>query len=174
MLPHPNAIQPQEAVPADAGPTRPADAGPTRPTRPAVGVSVAVAWSGRVLAVLRGRTPARGLWAFPGGRVELGETTEAAGRREVLEETGLDVEIEGLLDVRDRIERDPEGRVTAHWVVVVLAGRPMSEDREVAPADDAVDAGWFTPGQLEGRPCVADLPALARLALGAPDEQSRP
>lgn len=118
------------------------------PQRPIVGVGVVV-WRGdKVLLVRRGKEPNRGQWSIPGGAQHLGETVFQAGAREVLEETGLEVEVCGLVDVVDGIMTD-EGRVVYHYTLVdVVAESPRGE---AVAADDAAAVGWFT---------LADLPAL--------------
>ena len=74
-------------------------AGRKYPPRPVVGVGAIILRRGRVLLVQRGRAPGRGLWSLPGGAVEPGERLEDAVRREVREETGLEVVVERLVGV---------------------------------------------------------------------------
>jgi len=79
------------------------------PDRPIVGVGVVV-WRGdEFLLVKRGKEPKKGQWSIPGGAQQLGETVFAAATRDVKEETGLEVEICGLVDVVDGIMRDDKG-----------------------------------------------------------------
>ena len=116
------------------------------PDYPMVGVGVVVWKDEKVLLIQRGKPPRAGSWSLPGGRQELGETTREAGRREVLEETGLDVEIKGLIDVVDTINRDTDGRVRMQYTLVDywaewLAGEP-------AASTDAADARWVHPQEL--------------------------
>jgi ADP-ribose pyrophosphatase YjhB (NUDIX family) len=88
------------------------------PDRPIVGVGVVV-WRGdSFLLVRRGKEPNKGQWSIPGGAQHLGETVYAAAEREVLEETGLQVTVHGLVDVVDGIRRDSEGRVNYHYTLV--------------------------------------------------------
>lgn len=111
------------------------------PERPIVGVGVVV-WRGdRFLLVRRGKDPNKGQWSIPGGAQQLGETVYAAAAREVREETGLAVEVCGLVDVVDGIMRDDEGEVLYHYTLVdVLAESP--EGVPIA-ADDAAAVSWF-------------------------------
>ena len=88
------------------------------PRRPLIGVG-AVVWDGRsVLLEQRGQPPGEGSWSLPGGLVDVGETAEAAVRREVREECGIEVTVGPLLGVFEPIVRDPDGRVRYHYVVV--------------------------------------------------------
>ena len=111
------------------------------PERPIVGVGVVV-WRGdRFLLVRRGKDPNKGQWSIPGGAQQLGETVYAAAAREVWEETGLAVEVCGLVDVVDGIMRDDEGEVLYHYTLVdVLAESPEGEP---IAADDAAAVSWF-------------------------------
>lgn len=117
---------------------------PTSPVaRPVLGVSVLVRHEAKVLLVRRARPPSAGFWAFPGGRVELGEKLAAAAAREVLEETALHVEIGEAIDRAEIIRRDEGGGVEGHFVVIVFEGRYLGGT--VAAGDDAAEAAWLSP-----------------------------
>ncbi|MCC7353199.1 MAG: NUDIX hydrolase, partial [Anaerolineae bacterium] len=88
------------------------------PEAPLVGVGAVVIDNGKVLLVQRGQEPGKGTWGLPGGLVELGETAAEAVRREVVEETGLDVEPGPLVGIFEPITRDEEGRIRFHYIVV--------------------------------------------------------
>ncbi|MFC7343170.1 NUDIX hydrolase [Saccharopolyspora griseoalba] len=89
---------------------------------------------GRLLLVKRANEPGRGQWSLPGGRVEQGEGDHSAVRREVFEETGLDVTVGDLVG---RIER-PAPRGTYE----ILDYSCRSTEWEISPGDDAADAMW--------------------------------
>jgi mutator protein MutT len=110
------------------------------PVIPLVGVGAVVVSDSNVLLVKRGHEPAKGLWSIPGGLIELGETAEAAVRREVKEETGVDVEIERLLDVVDNIVYDDQGKIRFHYVLVEFVARPVTT--VARPSSDASDVKW--------------------------------
>jgi mutator protein MutT len=119
------------------------------PDRPFVGVGGIVVDEGRVLLVRRAREPLAGRWSLPGGLVELGETLAEAVRREVREETGLDVEVAGLVDVVDRVHRDGEGRIEYHYVLADYLCRPLGG--ALAAADDAAEVAWAMLDELAPR-----------------------
>lgn len=97
------------------------------PSRPVVGVgAVVLAEAGKVVLVKRAHEPLAGQWSLPGGMLELGETLEAGAAREILEETGLVVEVGPAIEVFDRILVDDEGRVRYHFVLVDYLCRPRS------------------------------------------------
>ena len=104
-----------------------------------IGVGAVVFKDDQVLLVKRGKPPFKGCWSIPGGGLEFGERLEDAVRREVREETGLDIEIGGLIGVFEAMP-DDVGQLThtvmidyaAEWV----AGEPVADD-------DAADAAFF-------------------------------
>jgi len=98
---------------------------------------------GRVVLIRRGSDPYKGRWALPGGFVEVGETVEQAARREAAEETGLAVELAGLVGVYSDPERDPRG----HNVSVAFLARVLSG--ELSAATDAAEASLLDPGTVE-------------------------
>lgn len=112
--------------------------------RPAVGAVVFK--DDAVLLVLRGNPPAQGMWAIPGGSVRLGETLQAAAEREILEETGVVIRAGEPVLVFDVIQKDAQGSVRYHYVIVDLAAEYVSG--ELLAADDAADARWVREDEL--------------------------
>ena len=112
---------------------------------PAVGV---VCFRGEeVLLIQRGTPPRRGEWSLPGGRIEPGEPAKTAALRELREETGVDAEIVGLVDVVDAIFNNRQGTlITRHYVLVDYAARWIS-GTPVA-GDDAAEARFFHQSEL--------------------------
>jgi len=117
------------------------------PKVPQPAVGAVVFKEGRVLLVRRAKDPAAGTWAIPGGRVRLGETLQQAAEREIREETGLIVKAGAPVYTFDVIERDQQGRVRFHYIIVDLAADYVSGD--LVAGDDALEAGWFGPDQWE-------------------------
>jgi len=116
------------------------------PEVPRIGVGAVVLRDGHVLLVRRDRPPAEGKWSVPGGLVNLGETMEAAAVREVREECGLRVRLQGVAGVVDRIISDPDGRVRYHYVLIDYLAIP--ESGEVRPGSDAADCRWVPIAEL--------------------------
>ncbi len=112
------------------------------PERPWIGVGVVV-WSGdSVLLVRRAHAPRKGQWSIPGGMQEVGETTKQAGIREVFEETGIEIAIDGLVDVIDLILPDDGGRVRTHYTLIDFHGHSVQDGATPSPGDDADAALW--------------------------------
>jgi 8-oxo-dGTP diphosphatase len=118
-------------------------------------VSVALRRGDTLLLVLRAHEPARGQWAFPGGRVESGEALEAAARRELREETGLEA-----------------GRLTpltemalGRFLLTVFQG--SAHDGDPVHGDDAAAAGFFNLPQIMAMNATESTKQCARLVLAA-------
>ncbi|MDD5171581.1 MAG: NUDIX hydrolase [Candidatus ainarchaeum sp.] len=92
--------------------------------------------NGKILLIRRAREPFKGEWATPGGRIEDNETAEECARREMKEETGLDIEIIRLIGLYSDPNRDPRGIIAAAFLVKRLGG-------QVKAGDDAGEARWF-------------------------------
>jgi ADP-ribose pyrophosphatase len=112
-----------------------------------VGVGAVIIRDGLVLLVKRGREPAKGLWAVPGGAVEPGETLQAAAEREIFEETGVVIRAGEPIFAFDLIEKDETGALKFHYVIVDLRAEYVSG--EPVAADDAADARWLAPRDLD-------------------------
>lgn len=95
-----------------------------------------LAEGGKVLLIRRAREPFMGQWAIPGGRIEENESAEECARREMKEETGLDVEIVKLTGIYSNPKRDPRGIISAAFLVKRIGGR-------LEAGDDAGEAAWF-------------------------------
>lgn len=126
------------------------------PDRPIVGVGAVIVDNGRALLVRRGTEPLKGEWSIPGGVVELGETLREAAAREAKEETGLEVEAGTVLEVVDRIMRDPESKVQYHYVLVDFLCRRLAGEAQAGA--DASELRWITAHELESFP-IADSAA---------------
>jgi ADP-ribose pyrophosphatase YjhB (NUDIX family) len=119
------------------------------PKQPLVGVGGVVIHRNRVLLVKRGTEPLKDQWSIPGGMLELGEALAEGARRELKEETGLDVEPLEVIAVFDRILRNTgrrgwslkgSGRVRYHYVIVDYLCR--LKGGKLAPASDVLAARW--------------------------------
>jgi ADP-ribose pyrophosphatase YjhB (NUDIX family) len=132
------------------------------PDRPIVGVGAVVVDGGRALVVRRATEPLKGQWSIPGGMLELGEKLREGIVREVMEETGLEVEVFDVLDVFDSIFPDQDGRTQYHYVLIDFLCRPkttplnLKEGMDGAPelraGSDVSEAKWVSAeevGKLE-------------------------
>lgn len=111
-----------------------------QPTHPQIAVSAAIFRDGKVLLTRRARSPAKGFYSLPGGRVEFGESLYQALSREVDEETGLDIEIIGLAGWRELLPSAPDA---GHYLIMSFAARWMA--REPVLNDELDDYRWIAP-----------------------------
>lgn len=111
------------------------------PDRPFVGIGAVILRPGAALLVRRGRPPGVGRWSLPGGAQAVGETAEAAARRELLEETGLTVGPMLLAGMADSIHQDPDGRIRFHYTILDYAARWTGG--VPAAGDDVTDARFW-------------------------------
>jgi len=115
--------------------------------RPAPAVAAVIVENGKLLLVERAVEPSKGKWSVPGGSVEWGEPLAEALKREVREETGLEIEVEKVAGVFDLIIRNEAGKPQYHYVIVdffacVIGG-------ELVPGDDAAKARWVPVEELD-------------------------
>ena len=125
--------------------------------------SVALRHGDRFLLVERSHAPARGLLAFPGGRLERGESPEAAARRELLEETGLETGELALFEVMD-LGGDEESGGTI-FRIHVFTGAYVKGD--AVAHDDAAGVGWYGIEEMEALPVTSSTLEVARRILGS-------
>jgi mutator protein MutT len=130
------------------------------PAAPVIAVGAIIRHQDRLVLIRRAKEPSKGRWTFPGGAVELGESLEDAVRREVLEETGLYVELGDVAAVIDHVARDEVGAVRYHFVIVDYHARPVGGTLQ--PGSDVSDARWATLEDLDGLQMTEKAAALAR------------
>lgn len=112
-----------------------------------MGVGAVILSDAGVVLIKRGKPPRVGAWSLPGGAQKLGETVAEAAHREILEETGLDAEIIGLIDVVDSISPASDGRIQYHYTLVDMLAVAPAGDVPIAGAD-AADAIWVPMNDL--------------------------
>lgn len=117
------------------------------PDRPFLAVSAAILRDGKVLIIRRAAGLASGIYTLPGGVVEAGETLTEAVVREVREETALEIEPVALAGYREMIQRDPEGKVVRHFVILCFAARWLSGE-PVPDLSEISEAVWRHPDEL--------------------------
>ncbi len=116
------------------------------PSHPKVAVGAVVIHNNCALLVKRRNPPSAGMWAIPGGCVELGETLQEAAEREIKEETGVIIKARNPVLAFDVVEPDENGRIRFHYVIVDLMADYVQGEPQ--PADDAEDARWFSEADL--------------------------
>jgi 8-oxo-dGTP diphosphatase len=128
-----------------------------------VGVA-AVIWNSRgdVLLIRRAKEPRKGQWSLPGGKLEFGETLLEGVLREVREETGLEVEILGLVDVAETIRDASVGAADDHFVLIDYGARVISGTAEAA--SDAAEARWFPLDELDALPLWSEMRRIIALS----------
>ncbi|MDE7547520.1 NUDIX hydrolase [Acetobacter fabarum] len=115
------------------------------PVFPRAGVLAIVRRGCDFLLVQRANAPDAGLWGFPGGKVEGGETFFRAAERELLEETSLQAHATSLVDVFDSIHYAPDGTLAFHYLILaVLCTEPQPALTIPIAGDDAQDVRWFS------------------------------
>jgi 8-oxo-dGTP diphosphatase len=132
------------------------------PSAPVAAVGGVVIRDGAVLLIRRAFPPRQGEWSLPGGQLELGESLADGVRREVREETGLEVEVGAVIEVFDRVHRDQAGGIRYHFVIVDFLCRPIGGT--LAAGDDAADVRWVA--QAEVAALGVNAHAVAVIARG--------
>ena len=110
------------------------------PRRPLVGVGAILLEGDRILMAQRGKEPLKGWWSLPGGALETGESLADAVRREAREETGLEIEPLGVLEIFERIMRDAAGVAEYHYVLIDYVCRITGG--QLAAGDDVCRVEW--------------------------------
>ncbi|MDO6728074.1 NUDIX hydrolase [Cognatishimia sp. 1_MG-2023] len=130
---------------------------------PKLGAIAVVYHGGQFLLVQRGKDPGRGLWGFPGGHVELGETGLEAAVRELQEETGVIADAPRYLTNVDVIAHAEDGTVAYQYLIAAVACHYVSGDP--VAADDAAAAEWVDAAEvLAGtREMSADVVRVAQM-----------
>lgn len=113
--------------------------------KPVPAVAAIILRDGEILLIRRGGEPGAGLWSIPGGNVELGETLEEALKREVREETGLEIIVGKLAGVHNLVVREA-GRIRFHYVILDYFADVVSG--EMCPASDVTDCRWVRLDEL--------------------------
>ena len=116
------------------------------PKRPIVGVGGVIIADGRTLLIKRGNPPLEGEWSIPGGTLELGETLLEGVRRELAEETGVEVRVLDLIEVFERVFRDDAGRARYHFVILDYLCERICGDARAG--SDVTDVAWASEAEL--------------------------
>jgi ADP-ribose pyrophosphatase YjhB (NUDIX family) len=139
--------------------------------RPVVAVGVLLLDGEHVLLVKRARPPSVGRWTVPGGKVELGESLEAAAARELGEETGLSAELGPIVEVLDRVVRAPDGRIEYHYVILDFLGSAPAG--KLRAGSDSAEARWVALDELASLDTTDGLLPVIRRAIEMRDHHER-
>jgi ADP-ribose pyrophosphatase YjhB (NUDIX family) len=120
--------------------------------------SVGVFREGRVLIAERIVEPAKGLYTFPGGRLEMGETLSECALRELREEVGVEARIAGFIDHVETIIRGPDGSTSFHAVICAFAAHWVSG--EPRASNEIGETVWARPEDVARWPTTRGLPAI--------------
>jgi len=146
------------------------------PDRPVVGVGGVVIEHGRALLIRRGGEPLKGQWSIPGGTLETGETLEEGTRRELEEETGLRVRVLEMIEVFERIFREPDkpgGRPRYHFVIMDYFCERISG--EARAGGDVTDVAWVAESDLGAYDLTPTATRILKKAFAmAAGRESRP
>jgi len=131
---------------------------------PIPAVIAVVVRDGEALLVRRANPPDEGLWGFPGGKIEFGETVADAAIRELREETGIAAEARDVITTLDILVPSEDGSIRQHYILIAMRCRWLSG--EPVAGDDALEARWFRVSDLDiGRLAMsADVDVIARRA----------
>lgn len=117
------------------------------PAHPVVGVGAVVVRDGKALVIKRAHEPRQGEWSLPGGLLELGESLQEAVRREIKEETSLDITVGPIIETFDRVHRDDAGKIRYHFVIVDFVCWP--DGGEAVAGSDAEGVAWVTAAEID-------------------------
>jgi 8-oxo-dGTP diphosphatase len=127
---------------------------------PRCGTSAAVFRDDRVLLIQRAKGAFKGLWSLPGGHIEPGESAKAAAVREVREETGVDADIRGIVDLHEVILRERDGAVRTPYLIAVHWG--LWRAGEPVAGSDAAAARFVRIDDIETYPLTEGAADLIR------------
>lgn len=131
----------------------------SQPTHPQLATSAAIFRDGKVLLVRRARSPAKGFYSLPGGRVEFGESLAEALAREVMEETSLVIDLVGLSGFREVLPKDGAG---GHYLIMSFAARWVEGEPELN--DELDDFAWVDPADIGQYKTTDGLAAILAMA----------
>jgi ADP-ribose pyrophosphatase YjhB (NUDIX family) len=117
------------------------------PKQPLIGVGAIIIIEGKILLVQRGTEPGKNKWSIPGGLVKLGETIQETVTREVKEESNLDVEAYRLIDAVNNLEKDSNGNLRYHFVIIDFFAKLKSGI--LAAGSDVLKAKWVPFDEVE-------------------------
>jgi 8-oxo-dGTP diphosphatase len=142
------------------------------PERPVVGVGGVVIADGRTLLIRRGHPPLEGEWSIPGGTLEVGETLVDAVRRELAEETGIEVRVGELIEAFERIFPDGEGQPKYHFVILdylceVIRGTARA-------GSDVTDVAWARESELPKHSLTPTATRVIQKAFRMAEQRDRP
>lgn len=116
------------------------------PERPIVAVGALVVKGGLILLARRGKEPHYGQWSLPGGVVRTGEGLKEAVKRELKEECGVEVEVEDVAEVMEKLVRNEGGRIQYHYVIIDYLA--TWRGGELKASSDLLEARWVNRSDL--------------------------